>query len=192
MLTVLNRWRGMKSDDLPIKLPQTVRKLLCGLTFGLCAGAIAIPELIPAAVALVIVWLATFGAFTDGHGNQMDLDKSPEDGEDPNLWDKIFGREGFWPEFLGMTASGFIVAVPFAGALVYFGYIVAGILFLVVPGMLKGASYLLAQEINFKLPSLNVHGNDELGRNPDGGEVIWGFVLDIGLLMALISVFLVG
>ncbi len=184
MLTLFNRFRGMKSEDRPIKLSQTVWKLLCGLPFGIFAGLVSTSALPIALITAVLVWIATFGAFTDGHGNQFDLGKSDEANEKPNLWDKIFGKEGYTAEMLGMTASGLIVVIPLAIALVYSGYYIAAACFLVWPGLFKGVAYDVAQKANFKFPALKAHGNDDIGRNPDGGEVLWGITLDLGLIMA--------
>ena len=190
MLTYFNRLRGLSEGKTWIK-SQTARRLLCAVPFGALAvvPSLQLVGLMPYVVALFVL-LTTFGAFTDGHGNQYDLAKSDEANEKPNHWDKIFGKEGFLSEFLGLTASGLLVAIPLSCAFAFTGHYLASVSFLIMPGMLKGAAYWLAQKLNFKFPALWADGNDSIGRNPDGGEVLWGATMDIGLLLTLILLLL--
>lgn len=190
MLTYLNRLRGLKKDWTWLK-SQTARRLLCATPFAAVSvlPAAALPGYFMY-LAVAFVLLATFGAFTDGHGPQMDLSKSDESTERTNHWDKIFGREGFWSEFAGLTASGLLVALPLSIVLACAGHYLAAIWFTVFPGMFKAVSYWLAQKLNFRFPALWAEGNDPEGRNSDGGEVLWGASMDVGLLLTLILLLL--
>lgn len=131
------------------------------------------------------IFVLLVAATSGPHGNQMDLGKSPEENEDVNYADKIFGREGFWSEFWGLSLTGFVITLPMGIAMAVSPLFVPsanttlailfGVIYSVI-GWTKGACYHYAQKAKLTIPALWVPGPDEIGRNPDGGEFIWGTV----------------
>lgn len=147
--------------------------------------------------AIVLVTFLLLAVMTsEGHGNQMDLGKSPEDAENVNLADRIFGKEGFWSDFWGLSFTGFLITAPMGLAMAISPIfsstanaalaISAGVLYTLV-GWSKGWCYLVAQDKKLTIPALWIPGPDSLGRNPDGGEFVWGTVKygTLGLLTLL-------
>lgn len=157
-------------------------------------AALAIRSWPFAAIAAVVLWpmsweyvaIGTFLTFaltcagmSMSHGPQYDLYKSDPATERTNIFSRItaaIGLKGFWAEFVGLGLTGVLITLPLGLAAIYGGHIMAGVL-IALAGFVKSLSYWVAQLTDLKAPFGMAHGNDERGRNPDGGEVLWGLTM---------------
>lgn len=176
---LLNRFRGgWQTAWLPKSGRRAITLAAYAAPYGLCAAAFS-PWW---AAGLVAILTAVFAS--EGHGEQMDLARSPEDGEGRNNFDRIFGKEGFRAEFLALGASGVLIHVPLGIAIAVFANPIVGAAF-IAAGFLKAPAYEIGHRFVGALPLGLSHGPDSFGRNPDAGEVLWGAV-SLGTAAALV------
>lgn len=168
------------------------------LPFGLFGCAIALAAgfpIVPAIVSSAIVLITTFVAITIGHGEQMDVGKTPRGIESPNEIDhivawlyRLLGKEPDYdsPTFegIGLGITGLAQTLPI-GILACFITPFVGIP-LALSGFLKWPCYVLGNAYGRPIPGF-IGETDQYGRNPDAGEFVFGFVLGLQLLVAAIA-----
>lgn len=167
---LLNRFRGGWQSSW---LPKTGKRAITLAAYSAPFGALAL-TFAPWWVALC-VWIMTAIMASEGHGEQMDLARSPEETEGRNNFDRIFGSKGFVAEFLGLGASGVIIHLPLGLAIAGWHSPVLGIAF-AAAGFLKAPAYEFGHRFVGAIPLGLSGGTDSFGRNPDAGEVIWGAI----------------
>ena len=114
----------------------------------------------------------------------MDLNRTPEDQEGKNDFDRVFGKAGYAAEFLGLATSGMLIHFPLAIAMTAVAQPFHGLAFLAL-GMVKAPLYEAGHRFVGKLPLGLSGGPDSYGRNPDAGEVLWG-AASLGAAVAMV------
>lgn len=175
----LNRFRGgWLPGTMPDKGGRFIRLAVYTAPYGIAAATFA------PIWAAGLVWVLTGVMASESHGPQMDLNRSPEEGERTNRADAIFGSTGYWSEFMGLGATGVIIHLPLGAAAAVFLHPVVGVAY-IAAGFLKAPSYEIGHRFVGKLPLGLAGGPDSYGRNPDAGEAVWGAVT-IGSAAALV------
>lgn len=149
------------------------------------ASAIGIESGLQSAVSFAVVLAATMGTVALGHGEQMDLARTPEHEEGRNWVDRIVGRKGWAREALGLALGGALATAPAGAAVMGTGRLGAGFAF-ALWGAGKTVMYEAAHRSGLRIRLLEI-APDDRGRNPPAGELLYGAWLGIGVVWLVLS-----